>query len=193
MLRCPRTHSGRASVPQERSVCTVTTVGAHRRRFHGRPRTGHAGGDAEDGRGLQLVARLAARWGWRRRGGQTVTWAECHTAELSTGRAGIPGVYLPLTSRCRHAICGAGRCPLSRRSPGLAAGPGTCQAVGGIIAGTPEVNPGVQGRCCSDAFAGGLLVSPGLRESRLARLHRSALQALRRELRRRNGPGLPAG
>ena len=29
MLRCPRTHSGRASVLQGRSVCTVTTVGVH--------------------------------------------------------------------------------------------------------------------------------------------------------------------
>jgi anti-sigma regulatory factor (Ser/Thr protein kinase) len=33
-------------------------------------------GDAEDGRGLHLVARLAARWGWLRRGGRTVTWFE---------------------------------------------------------------------------------------------------------------------
>jgi alkylation response protein AidB-like acyl-CoA dehydrogenase len=44
MLRCPRTHSGRASVRLGQSVCTVRTVGAHRRRFHGRPRTGHAEG-----------------------------------------------------------------------------------------------------------------------------------------------------
>ena len=28
------------------------------------------------GRGLRLVAELAARWGWRRRGGRTVTWFE---------------------------------------------------------------------------------------------------------------------
>ena len=35
-----------------------------------------AGSDAEDGRGLHLVARLAARWGWRRRDGRTVTWFE---------------------------------------------------------------------------------------------------------------------
>jgi serine/threonine-protein kinase RsbW len=33
-----------------------------------------AGSDAEDGRGPHLVARLAVRWGWRRRGGRTVTW-----------------------------------------------------------------------------------------------------------------------
>jgi anti-sigma regulatory factor (Ser/Thr protein kinase) len=32
--------------------------------------------DAEGGRGLQVVARLAARWGWRRRGGRTLTWFE---------------------------------------------------------------------------------------------------------------------
>ena len=35
-----------------------------------------AGCDAEGGRGLQLVAGLAERWGWRRRGGRTVTWFE---------------------------------------------------------------------------------------------------------------------
>jgi anti-sigma regulatory factor (Ser/Thr protein kinase) len=36
-----------------------------------------AGGrDAEGGRGLQLVAGLAARWGWRQHGGRTVTWFE---------------------------------------------------------------------------------------------------------------------
>src|SRR5271163_3983391 len=34
--RCPRTHSGRDSCP--------ITVGAHRRLFHGGPRTGRAGG-----------------------------------------------------------------------------------------------------------------------------------------------------
>jgi hypothetical protein len=31
---------------------------------------------AEGGRGLQLVERIARRWGWRRRGGCTVTWFE---------------------------------------------------------------------------------------------------------------------
>jgi len=34
------------------------------------------GRDAERGRGLQMVAGLAARWGWRRRGGRMVTWFE---------------------------------------------------------------------------------------------------------------------
>jgi anti-sigma regulatory factor (Ser/Thr protein kinase) len=40
------------------------------------PELDAAGRDAEGGRGLQMVAGLAARWGWRRRGGRTVTWFE---------------------------------------------------------------------------------------------------------------------
>ena len=42
----------------------------------GTPELRPAGRDAEGGRGLQLVAGLAARWGSRRHGGQTVTWFE---------------------------------------------------------------------------------------------------------------------
>jgi anti-sigma regulatory factor (Ser/Thr protein kinase) len=42
----------------------------------GVPEPRPAGSDAEDARGLQLVDRLAMRWGWRRRGGRTVTWFE---------------------------------------------------------------------------------------------------------------------
>ena len=42
----------------------------------GMPRLRPAGHDAEGGRGLQLVAGLAARWGTRRRGGRVVTWFE---------------------------------------------------------------------------------------------------------------------
>jgi anti-sigma regulatory factor (Ser/Thr protein kinase) len=42
----------------------------------GIPELNPTGQDAEGGRGLQLVAGLAARWGWRRRGGRTVTWFE---------------------------------------------------------------------------------------------------------------------
>ena len=42
----------------------------------GAPELRPAGGDADGGRGLRLVAGLAARWGWRRRGGRTVTWFE---------------------------------------------------------------------------------------------------------------------
>lgn len=33
-------------------------------------------GEAESGRGLQLVQRLSARWGWHQDSGQTVTWFE---------------------------------------------------------------------------------------------------------------------
>ena len=42
----------------------------------GTPELCPAGRDAEGGRGLQLVAGLAARWGWRRRGGWILTWFE---------------------------------------------------------------------------------------------------------------------
>ena len=35
---------------------------------------------AEGGRGLRLVAGLAARWGWRRRGRRTVTWFELRSS-----------------------------------------------------------------------------------------------------------------
>jgi anti-sigma regulatory factor (Ser/Thr protein kinase) len=42
----------------------------------GTPQPRPAGPDAEGGRGLALVEELSARWGWRRRGGQTVTWFE---------------------------------------------------------------------------------------------------------------------
>jgi anti-sigma regulatory factor (Ser/Thr protein kinase) len=42
----------------------------------GTPELRPVGRDAEGGRGLQLVAGLAARWGWRRRGGRMVTWFE---------------------------------------------------------------------------------------------------------------------
>ena len=40
------------------------------------PELSSAGPDAEGARGLQLVAGLAARWGWRQHGGRTVTWFE---------------------------------------------------------------------------------------------------------------------
>jgi anti-sigma regulatory factor (Ser/Thr protein kinase) len=39
----------------------------------GTPELRPAGADAEGGRGLQLVAGLAARWGWRSRGGRLLT------------------------------------------------------------------------------------------------------------------------
>jgi anti-sigma regulatory factor (Ser/Thr protein kinase) len=42
----------------------------------GVPEPASADRDGEGGRGLQLVAGLATRWGWRQRGGRTVTWFE---------------------------------------------------------------------------------------------------------------------
>jgi anti-sigma regulatory factor (Ser/Thr protein kinase) len=42
----------------------------------GVPQLRPVGEDAESGRGLGLVAGLAARWGWQRRGARTVTWFE---------------------------------------------------------------------------------------------------------------------
>ena len=74
-------HSG-SGVPGETVTVTVTARdrrcpgGGHRPRGPGVPELRPAAEDAEDGRGLGLVAGLAARWGWRRRGARTVTWFE---------------------------------------------------------------------------------------------------------------------
>lgn len=71
-----------SGIPGETVTVTVTArAGAVRvevadRSGPGVPQLRAVGGDAEDGRGLGLVARLAVRWGWRRHGGQTVTWFE---------------------------------------------------------------------------------------------------------------------
>lgn len=54
----------------------VARVEVTNRSGPGVPEVRPAGRDAERGRGLQLVAGLAARWGWRWRGGRTVTWFE---------------------------------------------------------------------------------------------------------------------
>ena len=70
----------RSGPPGETVTVTVTArAGAVRvevadRSGPGVPELRPAGADAEGGRGLALVAGLAARWGWRRRGGRTVTW-----------------------------------------------------------------------------------------------------------------------
>ena len=50
-----------------------------------------AGSDAEHGRGLHLVARLAVRWGWRRRGGRTVTWFEIRALLRLVQRSAVSG------------------------------------------------------------------------------------------------------
>jgi hypothetical protein len=51
VLRCPRTHGGRDSCPR--------TVGAHRRLFHGRPRTGR--GSGMFGLGVRPLSRTRIR------------------------------------------------------------------------------------------------------------------------------------
>ena len=75
-------HSGSGAPGETLTVAVKTAIsGVIRvevadRSGPGVPEPRPAGSDAEDGRGLHLVARLAARWGWRRRGGRTVTWFE---------------------------------------------------------------------------------------------------------------------
>jgi len=59
-----------------RAMDGVVRVEVTNRAGRGTPTLRPAGGDAEGGRGLQLVAGLAARWGWRRRGRRIVTWFE---------------------------------------------------------------------------------------------------------------------
>ena len=54
----------------------VIRVGVTDRSGPGTPQPRPVGPDAEGGRGLRLVEELSARWGWRRRGGRTVTWFE---------------------------------------------------------------------------------------------------------------------
>ena len=53
-----------------------------------------AGSDAEGGRGLQLVDRLAARWGWRRRGARTVTWFEIRALFQPLQHSAVSGIGL---------------------------------------------------------------------------------------------------
>jgi two-component sensor histidine kinase len=72
-------HSGSGAPGETVAVKTandVIRVEVTDRSGPGVPKQRPADSDAEDGRGLQFVARLALRWGWRRRGGRTVTWFE---------------------------------------------------------------------------------------------------------------------
>jgi anti-sigma regulatory factor (Ser/Thr protein kinase) len=74
-------HSG-SGAPEGTATVTVTAIGGivrvevADRSGPGAPKLRLADGDAEGGRGLRLVAALAARWGWQRCGGRTVTWFE---------------------------------------------------------------------------------------------------------------------
>ena len=56
--------------------CGIVRVEVADRSGPGVPELRPADDDTEGGRGLGLVTALAARWGWRRRGGRTVTWFE---------------------------------------------------------------------------------------------------------------------
>jgi serine/threonine-protein kinase RsbW len=72
----------RSSLPGKTVTVTVTArdgtirVEVADRSGHGVPTLRPASEDAVDGRGLELVASLAARWGWRRRCRRTMTWFE---------------------------------------------------------------------------------------------------------------------
>jgi anti-sigma regulatory factor (Ser/Thr protein kinase) len=72
-------HSGSGAAGETVTVAVIAGDGVVRvevtdRAGPGTPELRPAGRDAEGGRGLQLVAGLAARWGSRRRGGRMVTW-----------------------------------------------------------------------------------------------------------------------
>ena len=75
-------HSGSGAPGETVTVAVIVGCGIVRvevtdRAGPGTPELRPADRDAEGGRGLQLVAGLAARWGWRRRrGGLLVTWFE---------------------------------------------------------------------------------------------------------------------
>jgi anti-sigma regulatory factor (Ser/Thr protein kinase) len=74
-------HSGSGPLGETVTVAVMRGEGLVRvevtdRAGTGVPELGAAAPDAEGGRGLQLVADLAARWGSRRRGTRTVTWFE---------------------------------------------------------------------------------------------------------------------
>ncbi|MHB1593191.1 MAG: ATP-binding protein [Streptosporangiaceae bacterium] len=73
-------HSGSGAPGETVTVAVITgdrtvRVEVTDRAGPGTPELRPAGRDAEGGRGLQLVEGLAARWGWRRRGGRMVAWS----------------------------------------------------------------------------------------------------------------------
>jgi anti-sigma regulatory factor (Ser/Thr protein kinase) len=74
----------------------------------GEPQLCPADDDAEGGRGLGLVAGLAARWGWRRRGGRTVTWFEIQALLQPMQHSAVSGKGLNSpdvdVSGSRHAV-----------------------------------------------------------------------------------------
>jgi hypothetical protein len=134
VLRCPRTHGGRDLGPG--------TVGAHRRLFHGQPRTGRAaarspGGGANDGDGFQFVPRLSFRqplrspgpWAGasattpdpegRRAYHTNATWAMSALPSLAAVAAGPPGRLVRTSSRSTWRCSSTRSCSRSAtdRSP----------------------------------------------------------------------------
>lgn len=74
-------HSGSGSAGEAVTVAVVAKMGFVRvevtdRSGSGIPQLRPASCETDGGRGLRLVAALATRWGWRRRGEQTMTWFE---------------------------------------------------------------------------------------------------------------------
>ena len=67
---------GEAVTIAVRAGCGIVRVEVADRGGPGVPELRPADDGTEGGRGLGLVTALAARWGWRRRGGWTVTWFE---------------------------------------------------------------------------------------------------------------------
>ncbi len=90
-------HSGSAAPGETVTVAVIAGDGVVRvevtdRAGPGTPELRPAGRDAEGGRGLQLVAGLAARWGWRRRrGGRLVTWFEIRALLQPTQHSAVSG------------------------------------------------------------------------------------------------------
>ena len=89
-------HSGSGVAGQTVTVTVTARAGAVRVEVADRsgprvPELRPAGEDSEDGRGLGLVARLATRWGWRRRGGRLITWFEIQALLRPMQHFAVPG------------------------------------------------------------------------------------------------------
>jgi anti-sigma regulatory factor (Ser/Thr protein kinase) len=87
-------HSGSAAPGETVAVIAgdgVVRVEVTDRAGAGTPELRPASRDAQGGRGLQLVAGLAARWGSRRRGGRTVTWFEIQALSRSMQHSAVSG------------------------------------------------------------------------------------------------------
>jgi anti-sigma regulatory factor (Ser/Thr protein kinase) len=62
----------------------------------GVPEIRRVGREEEGGRGLELVAAMATRWGWRRHGGQTVVWFEIPHDETPEPSSRVRGSSRPV-------------------------------------------------------------------------------------------------